>query len=168
MGQSNHNVPTESRVSMTYRGTSSDNTDHPTQVHYSQVDMLHLRKICFQIRGEVDNVMTRIEARFQDAVLTAIEKSFIPRMELVLNSANASTGRSIDNNVLETDQRDLSGIIQGLQMTAPRRIKSRTDLNRIDETRGSITVNEGDFLVNENCFDRQTHTHHKCLVSMFL
>ena len=45
-------------------------------------------------------------------------------------------------------------------MTASSRINSRTKLNRIDETRGNITVHEGDFLVIERNSDRQTHTHH--------
>ena len=44
-------------------------------------------------------------------------------------------------------------------MTASSKIHSRTDLNRIDETRGNITVEEGDLLVNEKNLDRQTHTH---------
>ena len=30
-----------------------------------------------------------------------------------------------------------------------------------DETRGNITVEEGDLSVNERNIDRQTHTHHK-------
>ena len=74
--------------------------------------------------------------------------------------ANASSGRSVNDNVLEPDQRDFSGNIEGLQMMASRRINSRTDLNRIDETPGNFTVEEGDLLVNERNIDRQTHIHH--------
>ena len=44
-------------------------------------------------------------------------------------------------------------------MTASSRINSHTDLNRIDETLGNITVEGGDLLVNERKIDRQTHTH---------
>ena len=93
--------------------------------------------------------MTWVEIRIQDAVLTAIENLVIPRVELALNSANASSGWSVDGNVLELDQRDFSGIIEGLQMTASSRINSGTDLNKIDETRGNIPVEESDLLVNE-------------------
>ena len=46
-------------------------------------------------------------------------------------------------------------------MTASSRINSHTDLNRIDETRGNITVEEGDLLVNEKNIDRQTYSHHR-------
>ena len=45
-------------------------------------------------------------------------------------------------------------------MTASSRIHSRTDLNRIDETRENITVEEGDLMVNEKKIDQQSHTYH--------
>ena len=81
-------------------------------------------------------------------------------VELDMKSANAPLERSIDDNVLESDQRDFLGNIESLRMTASSRINSHTDLNRIDETRGNITVEEGDLLVNEKNIDRQTYAHH--------
>ena len=45
-------------------------------------------------------------------------------------------------------------------MTASSRLHSHTDLNRIDETGGNITVEVGDLLVNEINVDPQTRTHH--------
>ena len=45
-------------------------------------------------------------------------------------------------------------------MTASSRIDSHTDSNRIDETCGNITVEEGSLLVNEKNIDRQAHGHH--------
>ena len=77
-----------------------------------------------------------------------------------MKSANASSGRSVDVNVLKPVQRDFSGNMENLQMTASSRINSHTELNRIDETRGNITVEGGDLLVNETNIDRQTHAHH--------
>ena len=94
-------------------------------------------------------------------MLAAIESLVIPRVELAMRSANASSGRSLDANVLEPDQGDFSGNIEGLQMTASSRINSRTDLNKIDETRGNSAVENGDLLVEERNIDRQTHTHHR-------
>ena len=70
-----------------------------------------------------------------------------------------SSRRSVDGNVLDPDQRVFLGAVEGLQMTDSSRLVSRTDLNMIDETRGSITVEEGDLLVNEKTIDRQSHTH---------
>ena len=46
-------------------------------------------------------------------------------------------------------------------MTASSRINSHTDLSRMDETRGNITREECDLLVNEENIDRQTDNHHR-------
>ena len=78
-----------------------------------------------------------------------------------MKSVNTHSEESIDGNVLELDQRDFLGYIEGLRMTASSRINSNTDLSRIDETRDNITVEEGDLLVNEKNIHRQTHAHHK-------
>ena len=104
--------------------------------------------------------MTTVETRIQDEVLTAIENIVSRRiMEWAMKSVNASSGRSVDGNVLELYQRDFLGNIEGLQRTARIRINSRTDLNRMDETRGKITIEGGDLLVVERNLDRQTHIH---------
>ena len=84
----------------------------------------------------------------------------IASVELAMKSADASSGRSVDGNLLEPDQRDFSGNVEGLRRTASSRIHSRTDLNRIDETRGNITVEDGYLMVNGKNIDRQSHTHH--------
>ena len=128
IGQSNQDEQAESRDCMIYRGTSSDNTNNPTQVNYPQVDMHTLEKnIVSKIRSDKNNVMTTVEIRVQDAVLTEIEILVIPRVELAMKLANASSGRRVDGNVLEPDQRDFSGNIEGLQMTASIRIHAHTD-----------------------------------------
>ena len=137
------------------------NTTNPTQVNYPQVDVHTLvENIVSKVRSEMDNVMTSVETRIQDAVLTAIENLVILRVEMAMKSANAPSGQSVDGNVWQHDQRDFWGNIEGVQMTASSRINSRTDLNRIDETPGNISVEEGDLLVNENKIDWQTYTRH--------
>ena len=162
IGRSNQDERTESRDNVICRGTSSDNTSNPTQVNYPQLDVHTLEEnIVSNVQSEVDNVMISVETRVQDAVLTAIEKLVIRRVELLaVKSTDALSGRSVDGNVLEPDQRDFLGNIDGRQMTASSRINSHTDFNRIDETRGSITVEEGDSLVNEKNIDWQKYTHH--------
>ena len=160
-GQSNQDERTESRSSMTYRGTSSDSTSNPTQIIYPQVDVHTLEEnIVSKVRSEVDNVMTTIKTRVQDPVLPAIANLVIPIVELAMKSANASSGRSVDGNVWDPDQSDLPGNIEGLRMTASSRMHSHTDLNKIDETRSNFTVEEGDLMVNGKNIDRQKHTHH--------
>ena len=46
-------------------------------------------------------------------------------------------------------------------MTASSRSNSNTDLNEIDETRGSFAVKGVELLFNKRNFDRQAQTHHR-------
>ena len=62
-----------------------------------------------KVRSEVNSVMTTVETRIQDAVLTAIEHLVILIVELAMKSTNASSGRIVDGNVLEPDQRIFQG-----------------------------------------------------------
>ena len=39
-----------------------------------------------------------------------------------MTSAKASSGQSLDGNVLETYQKDFSGKVEGLQMTASKKL----------------------------------------------
>ena len=161
IGQTNHGVQIESRDNMADSGTSLDNADKPNQVNFPQADMhtLEENKVS-KVRSDADSVMTTVENRVQDAVLNAVESLVVSRVELALKSANASSGRSVDGNVLEPDQRDLSGNIESLQMTDSSRINSHRDLIKVDETPGNSAIEVGDLLVNERNIDRQTHTHH--------
>ena len=74
--------------------------------------------IVSKVRKEVDSVMVTLETTIQDAVLTAIENLVTSIAELAIKSANASSGRSLDGNVMEPDQRDFSGNVEDLQLTA--------------------------------------------------
>ena len=86
---------------MICRGTSSDNVGNPTQVNYRQRDVRTLEEnIVSKVRSEVDNVMTSVETRVQEAILTAIEDLVIPMVELAMKSAKVPSGRSVDGNVL--------------------------------------------------------------------
>ena len=101
------------REDLTRRDNSLYNTNDTTQANYPQVDMHTLEKnIVTKVRSEVDSVMTTVETRVQDAVLTAIKNLVSARVELAMKSAKVSSGRSVDGNVLEFDQRDFSGILK--------------------------------------------------------
>ena len=59
---------------MTHRGLSSDNASNLNQINYPQLDMHTLEEnIVSKVRSEVDNVMTTVETRVQDAVLWFLE-----------------------------------------------------------------------------------------------
>ena len=103
--QKNRDEQTESRDNMICRGTSWDNISNPTQVNYPQVVMHTLEEnIVSKVGSEVDNVLTSIEARVQDAVLTAIEILVILRVELAMKSGIGSSGRGVDNVALDSDR----------------------------------------------------------------
>ena len=104
VGQSNQDDKTESRDNVICRVTSWENISNPTLGNYPQVDVHTLEEnIVGKVRSEVDNVITSVETRVQDVVLTAIEDLVIPRVELAMKSANAPSRRSVDGNVLEPD-----------------------------------------------------------------
>ena len=162
IGQSDHDAQTESRANAADGDTSLSNRNNLNQVEGSQVGLHTLEEnLVRKVQNEVDSVMTTVETRVQGAVLTAIENLVIPRIELAMKSVNASTERVEVSVVLNPDQRDFSGNIESLQLTASSRLNSHTNLNRFDETRGNITVESGDLLVNGRNIDRQTHTHHR-------
>ena len=73
-------------------------------------------------RSEVDIVMTTVETRVHYEILTAIENLVMPRVELAMKSVIASSGRRMDNFVMDADQRVFSGTIEGVQLTASSRL----------------------------------------------
>ena len=119
-----------------------------------------------KVRCEVNSVVTTVEIRVQ--VLTAKGSLVITRVELAMESVNASSGQCVDGVVLDPDQRVSSGIVEGLQMTASTRINFHTEINRFDETRGSNTVGGDELPVNESDFDCPTHTPHSIFVQRFV
>ena len=82
------------------------------------------------VQSEVHSVITTVETRVQDTVLTAKENLMIPRVEFIMKSAKALSRRSLDGNVLEVDQRDFSGRADGLQLTTSSRMNSHSDLRK--------------------------------------
>ena len=119
------------------------------------------KNIVNKLRSEVDmdSVMTTVETRVQRVIL---------RVELAMNSDNASSGRGVGSVMLDPDQRDFPGNIENLQMTVSIRIDSHTDLIVIDEARGNIAVEGGDLSVNGRYSDRRTHTHHRNFSILFV
>ena len=81
--------------------------------------------IVSKVQNEEDSVMTTVETRVQDAMMSQIENLVIPRVELAMKSVNASSGHELGSVVLDRNQRDFSGIFKSLQMTASSRMNSR-------------------------------------------
>ena len=108
--QSNQGIQTESGANMANGGISFNNTNDETRVNYPQVDTHTLEEnIVSEMRNGVVIGMTAVETRVPDAVLTAIESLELARVESALKTANASSGRSLNDNIMEPDQKDFSG-----------------------------------------------------------
>ena len=93
-GPSNHETRTGSRGNAADGNISLNNASSPNQVSDPQVDMHTLEKDTIsKVLSEVDIMMTAVETRVQDAVLTAKENLLIPRVEAAMMSIIASSGR---------------------------------------------------------------------------
>ena len=167
IAQNNYDAPTENRTNTAEENITSICTKNPTQVNDSQLYVHTLeRSVVNKVRSEVENVITTIETKVRDAILTAIESLVVPGVELAIKSVNAFYGRDVSSVVPDPNQKEFPGNIEGLQMTASSRINSITELNKIDETRGNITNESGDLSINGKDFDRQTRTHHRHEIEM--
>ena len=134
------------------------------QTNSSEVDV-HTLEMSFvdKVRSEMDDIMTTVETRVQDAIWTAMESLAIPKLELAMKLVNASSRQDTDSVVPDTYQKDFAGNMEGLLITVSSRINSNTDVIKIDETRGNITIEGGDMLVTERNFVRQTDRDHRIL-----
>ena len=72
-----------------------------------------------------------VETSVHDTKMTPIETFVNQIVDLAMKSANMSSGRSVDSNVLENDERDCSDKVQGIQMNTSTRINSYIEFNRI-------------------------------------
>ena len=80
IGQINHEAQSGSRTYIGDIGIFANNMNGPIQVNSQHVDTHTFEEnIVNKERSEVDYVMTMVETRLQDTVLTAIENLKIPR-----------------------------------------------------------------------------------------
>ena len=126
LGQNNHEARTENRVNIVDGIISLNNANKPTQADGPQVDVHALEiDVISKVRSEVDSLMTMVETIVQDAALTAIKNLVVPRVELAMKSVNTSSGLGLGNFVLDPDWGELSGNVEGLQMTASNKINTQ-------------------------------------------
>ena len=154
--QNNHGTQTQSGVNTMLENITLIDANISTQANTSEEDVHTLeRSIVSKFRSQVDDVMTTVKTRAR----TALESLVIPRVSLARKSDKATSRSDSDSVVPNPDREDFSAFTEGLQMTAWKRISSKTDLNKTDETRGNNSVKGGDLSDNERNFGRQSHTH---------
>ena len=118
-----------------------------------------------RLSSEVDKPVATIEAKTDDSILAAMDCSSINRLELVMKSVDAFSGRDPGKTVIDPNQRFFSGDAKGHQITVSIRLNSNTDFNSINETRGKNFIEAGDLSVNERKIDRETRAHHNITFS---
>ena len=106
VGQYTHETQTENGSNTMEENIISSNANNPTQVISCRVDVHTLEQsIDSKVRSEVDDMMTTVEIRVQNVILTSMECLVIPRVELAMISVNVSSGRDIDGVVPDAGQR---------------------------------------------------------------
>ena len=81
-------------------------------------------------------------------------------MEVAMRLGDFCLTRHRNSVVLDPDQRDFSGDTNYLQMNDSSRYKPNITLDRIDDTRSNITVEEDDLLDSGKKFQPGNNVHH--------
>ena len=116
---------------------------------------------CFneRIDREMNDIVETVEDRIQNAILTAIDNIFAPKIELAIRSINTSSGRDVTSVSANSERREHAGINASFE-NAPENNNKLNTTNEIDETRQNIHDEVSELSVPGTHFDRQPHTHH--------
>ena len=116
---------------------------------------------CFneRIDREMNNIVDTVEDRIQNATLTAIDNIVAPKIELVIRSINASSGRDVTSVAAKSERGERLGVNASFGNASGNNDELHvSDVN--DETRHKIPDEVSELSVPETHFDRQAHTHH--------
>ena len=117
---------------------------------------------CFneRIDREMNNIIETVEDRIQNAILTAIDNIFAPKIELAIRSISTSSERHATSVSANSERRKHAGINAFFENTSENNNKLNTT-NENDETRQNIHDEVSELSVPGTRFDRQPHTHHR-------
>ena len=138
-------------------GTSSNNSNNMA-INENTMNVKTLER-CFieKIDREMSSIIDTVENRIQNAILTAIDNIIAPKIELAGNSINASSGRDVTSVAANSERGEHVRINASFENASENNnILHVTNVN--DETRHKVPDE-----VPETQFDRQAHTHHKCI-----
>ena len=105
--------------------------------------------------------------RIQNAILTAIDTIFTPKIELAIRSINASSGRDATIVMVSSERGEIIGITAPFENVSERNNTLHV-LNTYDETRNKIPDEVSELSVPDTHSDRQPHTHHRNRAPMAL
>ena len=107
----------------------------------------------------MSKIVDTVEDRIQNAILTASENIFAPKIELAIRSINASSGRDATSVTANSERRERVRINASFE-NASENNDTLDVWNVNDETRHNIPDEVSELSVPETHFDRQAHTHH--------
>ena len=95
-----------------------------------------------------------------DAILTAIDKVVIPRVEMAVKSITGLSGHGPHRDVQNPDRREFLGNAGNTPVkSASNRLHLNTSHDRNDETRNEENFEDGDFLALRPNYDRRGQAH---------
>ena len=102
-----------------------------------------------------------VENRMHYAILTAIHKVVIPRVEMAVKSIAGSTGHATNSEVQNPERRDFLGNIRNNPlMSATSRLDLDNELYRNDDTCNDEDFEDCNFPALKHNYDRRAHAHH--------
>ena len=103
-------------------------------------------KIDNQITNTVSSAVMTVENCMHDAILTAIDKLLIPRIETAVKLITSSARHRTSSEVQNPDRRDFSETKRNTPlMSASSWLDLDNELNRNDDTRNDVDFKDGDF-----------------------
>ena len=119
---------------------------------------------CFneRIDRKLSSILDTVEDRIQNAILTVIDSTVAPKIELAIRLINASSGQDATSVTANSKRGEHVGII-ALSGNASGNNNVLHVSNMNDETRNNIPDEVSELSVPETRFDRQAHTHHNIL-----
>ena len=109
----------------------------------------------------MENIVVPVDHRMHEAVLSALDSLVTPRTSIAMRSVDNFLTCRLKSVVLDRHQRNNSGDRMAFKRQASNISNSNEILDRSDEARGNITVEEDDLLVNEGKSDREKHALHR-------
>ena len=137
-------------------GTSSNISN----VNGNAMDVRTLER-CFneRIDKEMSNFVDTVEDRIQNAILSTIDHTVVPKIVLEIKRRNASSGRGATSVSANSEGREHVGINASFE-NASGNNNTISVSNVNDETRHNIPDEVSELSVPETQFDWQLHTHH--------
>ena len=121
---------------------------------------------CFneKIGTEMGNIVDK--DMIQNAILTAIDSIYTPKVQLAIRSINASSGRDATIVMANSERGEHIGITAPFESVSERNITLHV-FNTNDETRNNIPDEVSELSVSGTYLDRQPHTHHRWTIFRF-